>query len=498
MIRIFLSTLIFFTLVFSVASAQMDHRIKPDELLKLQSYGLSRANSAAINSSIIPPSSNVRTIGEWEELQGLVVVWTIYTTILREIIRNARLECKVYVVCSNAQIVINDLLNNNIDTSNVVYVVTPFNTVWSRDYGPWSVYTNDVDSLLTIDWIHNTARPNDDAVSVAIASVLNSPLYQTTKSPWNLVNTGGNFMTDGFGTAFSSNLVINDNLPSASNGGTQNAVGIDRIVKHFMGINRYIRLPTLPYDVTHHIDMYLKLLNEETLLVGQYPQGIADGPQIEANLQYILANYNSIYGTPYKVVRIPMPDDYGRYPNTTGRSFTYTNSCFINKTIIFPTYNIPSDTIALRIYKEALPGYNVVGINSLSIIGASGALHCITKELGTADPLLISHQPLPNTTDTVNNYNVVARIQNRSGIANAMVYFRTDTLLPWQTAPMNSLSGQINYWGASIPSKPIGTRVYYYINALANSGKQQVRPMPAPNGYWFFDVSRSYKDYFNR
>jgi len=35
------------------------------------------------------------------------------------------------------------------------------------------------------------------------------------------------------------------------------------------------------------LDMHMKLLDEETLLVGQYPGRVADGPQIEANLQYV-------------------------------------------------------------------------------------------------------------------------------------------------------------------------------------------------------------------
>ena len=52
----------------------------------------------------------------------------------------------------------------------------------------------------------------------------------------------------------------------------------------FLGVDRYIKMNTLPYDQIHHIDMHMKLLDEETLLVGQYPPGIADGPQIEANL----------------------------------------------------------------------------------------------------------------------------------------------------------------------------------------------------------------------
>lgn len=39
-----------------------------------------------------------------------------------------------------------------------------------------------------------------------------------------------------------------------------------------MGIDRYIKMDELPYDGIHHIDMHMKLLDEETLLVGEYPQ----------------------------------------------------------------------------------------------------------------------------------------------------------------------------------------------------------------------------------
>ncbi|MFN8165148.1 MAG: agmatine deiminase family protein [Bacteroidia bacterium] len=108
-------------------------------------------------------------------------------------------------------------------------------------------------------------------------------------------------------------------------------------------------METLPYDDIHHIDMHIKLLDEETLLVGEYPQGIADGPQIEANLQYVLSNFNSVFGTPYKVIRIPMPPDASNsYPNVGGDYRTYTNSVFVNNTIILPTYSQQYDTTAIH------------------------------------------------------------------------------------------------------------------------------------------------------
>jgi hypothetical protein len=82
-----------------------------------------------------------------------------------------------------------------------------------------------------------------------------------------------------------------------------------------MGLSRYVKMPVLPYDGINHIDMHMKLLNEETLLVGEFPDGVSDGPQIELNLQYVLDNFMTPFGTPYKVVRIPMiPSTGGAYP----------------------------------------------------------------------------------------------------------------------------------------------------------------------------------------
>jgi agmatine/peptidylarginine deiminase len=75
-----------------------------------------------------------------------------------------------------------------------------------------------------------------------------------------------------------------------------------------------------------------------------------------------------------------MPPQNNLYPNNGGDYRTYTNSIIINKTVIVPTYETYYDTTALRIYREAMPGYNVVSINCNSIIPSLGAIHCITKK----------------------------------------------------------------------------------------------------------------------
>lgn len=439
-----------------------------------------------------PPVSEVRTPAEWEEIDGLCIRWrsSFAQSTLREIVRHAKEEVTVYIVTSQSYVntITNQLQQYGISLDNIQFVYESSNSIWFRDYGQWNVYTDDVDSLLWVDWIYNRPRPDDDAVPVALADLLDIPLYETTDAPYDLVNTGGNFMVDGFGTAFSSELIIEENDGTGYGTSNHSEAAIDGILEDFMGIERYIKMPTLPYDGIHHIDMHMKLLDEETLLVGEYPSGVADGPQIESNLSYVLNNFNSVFGTDYKVIRIPMPPEGGYYPDTWGDYRTYTNSVFVNNTVLVPIYEEQWDTTALRIYREALPGYKIVGIDCNEIITASGAIHCITKAVASDDPLLISHQPLDDRFYSPNDYQVDALIQHADGIAEATLYWTTDTALGYAGIPMSLTNATDNTWSASIPFQQGGTQVFYYVHAESNNGKEQVRPMPAPRGYWKFKV----------
>lgn len=446
------------------------------------------------NALTTPPSMPVRTMAEWEEIDALFITWTSFTSILRDIVKNAQTECKVVIICADSNAVKSNLTSNNIPLTNVEYLQKPYNTIWMRDYGGNTVYTNDVEDRLFVDWIYNRPRPKDDTIPAAIARKYNIPFYTTTTPPWDLVHTGGNFMSDGRGTAFSSNLVLTENQGAGFSPTPKTSLQIDTIMHAFMGIDygRYIKMDVLPFDGIHHIDMHMKLLDEETLLVGEYPTGVADGPQIEANLLYVLSNYQSVFGTPYKVVRIQMPPDGNVYPNTTGDYLTYTNNVFVNKTVLVPTYNPQYDSTALRILRENLPGYKVVGIPCNSIIQQSGALHCITHSLGVSDPLLISHQPLEDQIHWVQPafYTINALIQHKSGIQNATVYYRYDSLSSFQSVPMSVLTSGQNMWTANLPSPQVTISGYcqYYIDANAVSGKHQVRPITAPTGFWTFDI----------
>jgi agmatine deiminase len=481
--------IIFCTLSFLASKAQvfdshfLPKGFAPGEKEKMGEYLDNFRSRSSSFSSEPPQASSLRGMAEWEETQALFITWTSYLPVHTNIIKAVQEETQVVIICSDSNNVKSYLTSNNTSHQNLSFLQAPFNSVWIRDYFANSVYMNDVDTLILVDWIYNRPRLRDDTIARSVSRMMNIPLYETSSSPWDLVHTGGNYMSDGKGTGFSSNLVLDEN-PSKSN------AQVDEVMNRFMGLNTYIKMTNLPYDGIHHIDMHMKLLDEETLLVGQYPEGIADGPQIEANILYVLDNFQSMFGTPFKVVRIPMPPqiNWGYPPN--GHYLTYTNSVIVNKTVVVPQYYAQYDTVALRIYRENMPGYNVVGVNSNSTISAGGSIHCITHSVGAHEPLLIVHQPVKNTAEPLNNYPINAQIQHKSGIQSAMVYFRIDTISEYQSIAMVNSDG--NIWTADISLQQSNVNVYYYIHAIANSGKEQVRPMTAPKGSWKFTVGNPF------
>ncbi len=441
-------------------------------------------------------------MAEWEEVEYLVITWQPnFQNILRQIVAAAVNECKVVITTQNQSSVSNYLSGAGIDLSQVIFMNENWDSIWIRDYAGNTVYSNDVGERALSDWIYNRPRPNDDVMPSAHASLLNLPIYITNTGTNDLVNTGGNFMSDGLGTAFASDLILDENAPGNPYGvSAKTEAEIDAIMNAYLGIDRYIKMPTLPYDVIHHIDMHMKLLDEETLLVSQYPPGVADGPQIEANIEEVVTNYPSVFGTPYKVEWIPAPpSSSGLYPDNGGYYRTFTNAVFINKTVLVPTYRPEVDEPALARWQELLPGYNIVGIDvdnaGENLISLLGAIHCITHTVGVDEPLWIVHQPVDEAAQGA-MVSIDARIEHSSGIQEATVYWREGSG-DFIAAPMTAIGNDV--WSTDLVMPNTAGLIDYYIEATANSGKTLARPLVAPQGFWTINVGNlSLNDFDSR
>ncbi len=451
--------------------------------------------------NLLPPNTKARAMAEWEELQALNITWrsgdpTSYKKILSEIAKAASAETTVIITCEDSLNVKSYFQSNNYALSpKIKFHIYKTNSIWVRDYGANTIYLNDIDSLSIVDWVYNRpSRGLDDAQPNSLATYTGLPIYNTSTFPNDMVHTGGNFMSDGLGDGFSSRLVVGEN---AGNKGAiptkpKTETEVRSIMKNFMGIQNYTMMEILPYDGIHHIDMHMKLIDEETLLVGEFPTGVADGPQIEANIAYILKNYKTAYGTPFKIKRVIMPKEKnGGYNGVINGSTyqTYANAVFCNKTVILPTFaQANEDSIGIATWKKALPGYTIFPVPCSSIITSLGAIHCITKEIGVADPLWITYKKLEDVSDAVTGgYTIEAQIKHKSGVKSAKLYYKTDLSAAYQALAMTqNIAG---LWTANIPSQKANTSVYYYVEAEAKSGKMMQKPIVAPKGYYSFKVT---------
>jgi len=484
----FYSGFLFCLFALSLVNAQevLPKGLTPEEKQNLKSFKFTGTQKTPA------PDLPVRTAAQWEEVEYLVLSWTSqYQNIQRQIVQAAVKECKVLIATQNETSVRNYLTSNGVDLTNVRFLNAATNSIWIRDYAANTVYTNDVGNRALVDWIYNRPRPLDNVLPTKHAAYVGVPLYVTDTSPNDLVNTGGNFMSDGMGNAFASKLILDENKAGNSYGvSAKTEVQVDKIFKDYMGINSYRKMNVLPYDEIHHIDMHMKLLDEETILVSQYPEGIADGPYIKQNIDYIKNTFKTPFGNDYDIKWIPAPaSTTGAYPNTGGAYRTYTNAVIINKTILVPTYRPEVDEAALNIYKQLMPGYTVVGIDvdnpGEDLISLSGAIHCITHTIGVADPLWITHSKVKNASNFT--VPIEAQIKHISGISQAKVFWRESGDIGFQETSMtNSVE---NKWVTNLSLPFTSKKIDYYIWAQANSGKSISRPMVAPSGYWTFDVT---------
>jgi agmatine deiminase len=481
--------ILFFSIFYLTAQEELPKGLTETERELLPQF---QFNSRLVISD--PPEGPVRAAAEWEEVEYLVVRWTnAYQNILRQIVEVGVQECKVLITTQNESSVTNYLTNQGVDLTNVEFLNTGSNSIWIRDYGGNTIYSDDVGERALTDWIYNRPRPLDDVMPTQHANMIGMPIYVTDTGINDLVNTGGNYMSDGLGNAFASNLILEENEPgNPYNVSAKTEEEIDAIMNAYMGIENYIKMETLPYDEIHHIDMHMKLLDEETILVSKYPEGVADGPQIEENIDYVLSNFQSPFGTPYEIKWIDAPPSTsGSYPDTGGYYRTYSNAVFVNKSVIVPTYRPEVDEPALDYLRELLPGYNVVGIDvdnsNEPLIASLGAIHCITHTIGVDEPLWIVHQPINEVPTGNTNVSITAMIKHVSGINNATVYWREEGESEFNQLSMTIIND--DNWSADLLIPSGSESIEYYIEAEANSGKSLSRPLVAPEGFWTFTVA---------
>ena len=338
---------------------------------KSDSYGDFKAGQPEVYGITNPPSVGVRPTAEYEPASEILITYSSSTLPwgikdnLAQVASLGAEVAEVTVVHSS-----NGLKNGFMDlvdqaggdSAALKFVQLDNDSVWIRDYGPVSMFSDD-GKLAFADFRYYHQRVYDDAIPLAMAAARNITDYRVP-----LDFEGGSFMSDTKGNCFSTHGLLWNNGTSEAN--------VKKYMKDYLGCKNMYLLKPLANEGTTHVDMLAKLADDNTMIIGEYKY--ADDSQ-----NYKITNDNAEYvkSLGYNVVRMPMPT------NQDGNFRTYINSLFVNGLNMVPVYSIQKEleAQAMQIWQQVMPDWQHIPFNSDDVITWSGAIHCITQTVGQAN-----------------------------------------------------------------------------------------------------------------
>ncbi len=329
-------------------------------------------------TAVLPFNSNYRVGQEFENLSAVLLRWPFDYPDQRDewgeminAMAIANVTARVWVDSNTGKLQATRYLRaNGYPTSHIQWVIENTDSIWIRDYGPQYLYDRASDGWGVADFHYYTGRPADDDTPIFIAESAGVP--RVDRQDQDVVFTeGGNINVDGLG------FVTYSTRTYTKNPGVPRAIIDERITSALQATRKLVvQDPSL--DSTGHVDMFLKILNTNTVFVAEYDPGEVDYQVLEDAAAGFRTALNGA-GQPWTVIRLPQPDVYYTFfilPVVR----TYTNSLIVNNVVIVPVYGIDSDETALALYAANFPGKTIYPVNAERIIESGGSWHCVTME----------------------------------------------------------------------------------------------------------------------
>nr|WP_282102994.1 agmatine deiminase family protein [Maribacter sp. MMG018] len=467
---------------------------------------------------------NNRIAAEWEPVKGVMFVWP--PVISKELIIEFAKDTHIYLYVDGqeGEIEAKEWFKKwELDHQNITFINLKTNwEVTPRDWGPSAVFTNKGEVKIT-DGQYKYGSPSTDMVcndslefhinsstgkiyksihvDTAIVTIGNKIGLEVIDVPF--ANTGGNVLTDGLGTAFSTCALLTENR---YNGVSNNE--FFRLNDSILGLSTYHIISNFDEMGIQHIDCLLKLIDEETILVAEPPVDHKLYKIYDNIVKNELSNLKTVYNRPYTIHRIKT----GVYYEDEEAAYlsAYTNSIILNKNVYVPLFGIKEDSLALKTWKSIMPGYTIKGFDyvledqpikskyhfeGFDELGVKtgwlyeDAIHCRTKAIWDENKILISVKKVLPEINVNQEAILYATIidYGKEGLSTKEVFlnWRIKGQTNWNRITMD-MDNNPNHWKAKFIEGSEGMEIEYYIEVKANTGETQTRPITAPKGYYEF------------
>ena len=353
-----------------------------------------------------PAAQGYRMPAEWARHEATWIAWPhnasdwpgrfqpipwVYCEIVRALARGERVEILVQDEAA-AKRAGGMLRRAGVGLGNVRFHVWRTNRIWTRDSGPIFV-TREQDErgareLAVTDWRFNAWAKYDDwqlddALPGRAAELLGVARWQPEVEGHRVVLEGGSIDTNGAGVLLTTEECLLSNVQARNPG--LHREQLERVFAEYLGMKQVIWLKRgIAGDDTHgHVDDITRFTDENTIVTAVEPNAEDENHEPLAENLERLRTARNLRGEPYRVVTLPCPlpvvFEGQRLPAS------YANFYIANGVVIVPTFNDPSDRIALQTLAELFPAHTVQGIHCGDFIWGLGALHCMTQQQPAVD-----------------------------------------------------------------------------------------------------------------
>lgn len=401
-----------------------------------------------------PPVAPVRPIAEFEPASDVLIRYPlgIPVSLVAQLANTANVIC--IVSSSQQSSAVSAFTNAGVNMERVSFLNAATDSYWTRDYGPWFIFDGNGDYGV-VDFVYNRPRPNDNLIPQVFANQLALNYYGM-----NLQQTGGNYMSDGINTAAQTTLVYTEN--------SNNQANVNTKMQQYLGITNYLVQEDPNNTYIEHIDCWAKFLAPDKIMIRSVPASNSQYNAIENAADYF-ATHNCAWGYPYRVYRVYTPSNE-----------PYTNSLILNKKVFVPIVGNSNDNPALQAYRNAMPGYEVIGVSQTGSAPweSTDALHCRAHEIPDKNMLNIVHTPwhsiVPLETDIVINTEIIAYSGQSLYLDSLFVCYKVNSGI-WQRSYLQPLAR--NNYTTAISGFAYGDTIRYFIHAADQSGRSIDHPV---------------------
>jgi agmatine deiminase len=261
----------------------------------------------------------------------------------------------------------------------------PTDRGWTRDMGPMFVRRAEPRGKLVVadfrfnGWANYRNWQKDDRVAGKAAKLLGFETIRPEAGGKRFVLEGGAIDVNGRGTLLTTEECLLDNSQQPRNPHLT-PQQINEVLAETLGATNvfYLSHGVAGDDTGGHVDDVCRFVNPKTVVVlrEQNPQDVNYRALCDARER--LKDLRLEDGSMAEVIELPAPEPL--YFNGKRLPASYANFYIANAAVIVPTFNDPSDRVALGILGELFPDRKVVGIHAIDLVLGRGTLHCLTQQ----------------------------------------------------------------------------------------------------------------------